>query len=236
MTDASAGAVRPVPWPQLVRHAIAATAHAYAPYSNYRVGAAALADAVRSPAVRPDACGVVAAPSVVLADAVRSPAVPPDAPGAVAAPTESALPVAGGDRPATGDRTTGGTVGEAAAMPGERAPGAGPRLVTGANVENASYGLTLCAECSLVSALHTTGGGKLIQFVCVDGSGTVVMPCGRCRQLLWEHGGPDLRILTPQGEQRLSQVLPQAWGPANLAASQPERAGPAGAATPAELM
>jgi cytidine deaminase len=102
----------------------------------------------------------------------------------------------------------------------------GARLVTGANVENASYGLTLCAECSLVSALHMSGGGRLTQFVCVDGAGAVVTPCGRCRQLLWEHGGPALRLLTPEGEQTLAQLLPQAWGPADLA-SAPD--GPAAA-------
>jgi cytidine deaminase len=135
LPDAQAGGA---PWDELVGRASAATALAYAPYSGYLVGAAAMVDAVR--------------------------------------------------------------------------------VVTGANVENASYGLTLCAECSLVSALHMTGGGRLTQFVCVDGAGVVVMPCGRCRQLLWEHGGPELRLLTPLGEQTLDQVLPQAWGPANLAA------------------
>ncbi|MDR3201539.1 MAG: cytidine deaminase [Bifidobacteriaceae bacterium] len=85
------------------------------------------------------------------------------------------------------------------------------RLVTGCNVENASYGLTLCAECSLVSALAGSGGGRLTAFVCVDGAGQVIMPCGRCRQLLWEHGGAALRIWTPAGRQTMSQVLPQAW-------------------------
>ncbi|MDR2566244.1 MAG: cytidine deaminase [Bifidobacteriaceae bacterium] len=85
------------------------------------------------------------------------------------------------------------------------------RLVTGCNVENASYGLTLCAECALVSALHMSGGGRLEQFVCVDGLGNVITPCGRCRQLLWEHGGPALRVLTPEGEVTLAALLPQPW-------------------------
>ena len=63
------------------------------------------------------------------------------------------------------------------------------RVVVGCNVENASYGVTLCAECALVSGLHVSGGGRLVAFTCVDKHGNVLMPCGRCRQLLWEHGG-----------------------------------------------
>ncbi len=90
------------------------------------------------------------------------------------------------------------------------------RTVTGCNVENASYGVTLCAECGLVSQLHLTGGGRLTHFVCVDGSGEVLMPCGRCRQLLWEAGGADLELLTVSGVRRLDAVLPDAFGPENL--------------------
>ncbi len=90
------------------------------------------------------------------------------------------------------------------------------RMVTGCNVENASYGVTLCAECGLVSQLHLTGGGRLRRFVCVDGEERVIMPCGRCRQLLHEHGGADLVLLTPQGERSLRDVLPQAFGPDDL--------------------
>jgi len=90
------------------------------------------------------------------------------------------------------------------------------RLVTGCNVENASYGLTLCAECGLISQLIATGGGRLAALCCVDASGTVIMPCGRCRQLLWEHGGPDLQVLTPTGPQAICDLLPQAFGPADL--------------------
>jgi cytidine deaminase len=85
------------------------------------------------------------------------------------------------------------------------------RLITGANVENASYGLTLCAECSLISALHMGGGGKLAAFTCVNGDGQVIMPCGRCRQLLVEHGGPDLVLLTVSGVKTMAQVLPDAF-------------------------
>ena len=66
------------------------------------------------------------------------------------------------------------------------------RVLTACNVENASYGLTLCAECGLVSALHATGGGRLVAVACVDGRGEPLVPCGRCRQLLHEHGGPEL--------------------------------------------
>jgi cytidine deaminase len=91
------------------------------------------------------------------------------------------------------------------------------RLVTGCNVENAAYGVVLCAECGLVSQLHITGGGRLTHFVCVDGHGDLLMPCGRCRQLLWENGGPDLELLTRSGVRRLEELLPDAFGPADLA-------------------
>lgn len=90
------------------------------------------------------------------------------------------------------------------------------RMVTGCNVENASYGVTLCAECGLVSQLHLTGGGRLTHFVCVDGRGAVIMPCGRCRQLLLENGGPDLLLMTVSGVRRMGQVLPDAFGPDDL--------------------
>ncbi len=90
------------------------------------------------------------------------------------------------------------------------------RLVSGANVENASYGLTLCAECSMVSALYATGGGRLVAAYCVDGNGDPLMPCGRCRQLLYEHGGPDLLVMTPLGVQTMAEILPQAFGPWDL--------------------
>ncbi len=91
------------------------------------------------------------------------------------------------------------------------------RIVSGCNVENASYGLALCAECGLVSALHATGGGRLVAFACVDGQGVTLMPCGRCRQLLYEHGGPELLVDTPEGVLPMDRVLPQAFGPHNLA-------------------
>jgi cytidine deaminase len=90
------------------------------------------------------------------------------------------------------------------------------RLVSGANVENASYGLTLCAECSMVSALHASGGGRLVAAYCVDGNGDALMPCGRCRQLLYEHGGPGMQVMTPRGVQTMEQILPQAFGPWDL--------------------
>jgi cytidine deaminase len=126
-----------IDWPALRRAALEAMGHAYAPYSQYPVGAAALVD--------------------------------------------------------------------------------DGRVISGCNVENASYGVGLCAECGLVSALHATGGGSLVAFACVDGRGAVLMPCGRCRQLLWEHGGPDLLVDTPEGIKPMTDVLPMAFGPGDLA-------------------
>jgi cytidine deaminase len=123
-------------WAQLRAAATTATAHAYAPYSGYRVGAAALVE--------------------------------------------------------------------------------DGRIVSGCNVENAAYGVALCAECGLISQLHLTGGGRLTHFVCVDGAGAVIMPCGRCRQLLWENGGAGLEVLTVSGVRTMDQVLPDAFGPENL--------------------
>jgi cytidine deaminase len=90
------------------------------------------------------------------------------------------------------------------------------RVVSGCNVENASYGVTLCAECSLVSQLAMTGGGRLVAFACVDGAGAVLMPCGRCRQLLYEFGGDGLLVDTPRGVLPMTEVLPQAFGPQHL--------------------
>lgn len=90
------------------------------------------------------------------------------------------------------------------------------RIVTGCNVENAAYGVALCAECGLVSALHAGGGGRLVAFACVDVHGQVLMPCGRCRQLLWENGGPDCLIDSPAGIVTMREVLPQAFGPDDL--------------------
>ncbi len=91
------------------------------------------------------------------------------------------------------------------------------RLVVGCNVENAAYGVVLCAECGLVSQLHATGGGRLTHFVCVNGKGDIIMPCGRCRQLLFEHGGRDLQLWTVSGIRPMSEVLPDAFGPDDLA-------------------
>jgi len=90
------------------------------------------------------------------------------------------------------------------------------RVVTGCNVENAAYGVTLCAECGLVSALIDSGGGRLVAFTCVDGHGSVLMPCGRCRQLLHEHGGPDLVLETVSGLRTMAEVLPDAFGARDL--------------------
>ena len=90
------------------------------------------------------------------------------------------------------------------------------RIVTGCNVENAAYGVALCAECGLVSELVATGGGRLVAFSCCNANGELLMPCGRCRQLLWEHGGADLLVDTPLGVQAMSEVLPQAFGGADI--------------------
>ncbi len=89
-------------------------------------------------------------------------------------------------------------------------------VVVGCNVENAAYGVTLCAECSLVSALITGGGGRLVAFTCVDSRGEQIMPCGRCRQLLWEHGGPELLVDSVAGIRTMNEVLPDAFGPEDL--------------------
>ncbi|MGX1749041.1 cytidine deaminase [Glutamicibacter protophormiae] len=128
------------PWSQLEAAAAAALSKAYAPYSNFRVGAAAL----------------------------------------------------------TGDG----------------------RLVSGCNIENAAFGVTLCAECSMLGELFATGGGTLDYFVCFgqlkDGELELITPCGRCRQLLFEHRGPDLRIKTASGIVGMDQLLPDAFGPHNI--------------------
>ena len=94
------------------------------------------------------------------------------------------------------------------------------RVVVGCNVENAAYGATLCAECGLVSSLHATGGGRLTHFVCVDGRGELLMPCGRCRQLLAEAGGARLLVLTARGVRTMDEVLPDAFGIADLDAAR----------------
>ena len=86
------------------------------------------------------------------------------------------------------------------------------RIVVGCNVENAAYGVALCAECGMVSALHASGGGRLVAVSCVDADGDALMPCGRCRQLLWENGGPQCQVMSPDGVMTMSEVLPLAFG------------------------
>jgi cytidine deaminase len=93
------------------------------------------------------------------------------------------------------------------------------RVIVGCNVENASYGLGLCAECGLVSTLHATGGGRLVAVTCVGQDGSPLMPCGRCRQLLWENGGADCLLETPRGVLPMSEVLPDAFDSSDLAVS-----------------
>ena len=106
------------------------------------------------------------------------------------------------------------------------------RVVVGCNVENASYGVTLCAECGLVSSLHATGGGRLVAVACVDRYGEPLMPCGRCRQLLWEHGGPELLVDGPERPLTMTELLPHAFDVLDLR----DRAGaPDQAAIPSQL-
>ncbi|WP_308493208.1 cytidine deaminase [Microbacterium terrisoli] len=90
------------------------------------------------------------------------------------------------------------------------------RIISGCNVENASYGLTLCAECGLISDLHRSGGGQLVAFACVNGEGATIMPCGRCRQLLNEHAIPGMLLDTVSGIRTIDEVLPDAFGPRDL--------------------
>jgi cytidine deaminase len=95
------------------------------------------------------------------------------------------------------------------------------RIVRGCNVENASYGMTLCAECGVISALHSSGGGRLVALSCVDSSGAALMPCGRCRQLLWEHGGPKCLVDARGGPLALAELLPYAFDAGELNRSDP---------------
>lgn len=85
------------------------------------------------------------------------------------------------------------------------------RVVTGCNVENGSYGVTLCAECTMAGQLHLTGGGRFVAVACRSGTGDLLMPCGRCRQVLQELGGSDCLVDTPRGVLPMSQVLPDAF-------------------------
>jgi cytidine deaminase len=95
------------------------------------------------------------------------------------------------------------------------------RVVVGCNVENAAYGVVLCAECGVVSALHATGGGRLVALSCVDRSGAPIMPCGRCRQLLWESGGPDCLVDSVDGPLPMEALLPGAFEAADLGRAVP---------------
>lgn len=90
------------------------------------------------------------------------------------------------------------------------------RVVAGCNVENAGYGVTLCAECGLISELAMTGGGRLVAFVCVNREGETIMPCGRCRQLLSEHALPGMLLETVSGIRTIDEVIPDAFGPRDL--------------------
>ena len=97
------------------------------------------------------------------------------------------------------------------------------QVITGCNVENASYGLTLCAECGLVSALHVAGAGALRAVAVVAGDGEPLLPCGRCRQLLLEAGGDGLLVDTAEGPVELKVLLPSAFSGTDLAARREQR-------------
>lgn len=90
------------------------------------------------------------------------------------------------------------------------------RVVVGCNVENAAYGVVLCAECGVVSSLHATGGGRLVALSCVGATGEPLMPCGRCRQLLWENGGPECLVEADPAPITVAELLPHAFGVADL--------------------
>ncbi|MGW4368776.1 cytidine deaminase [Nocardia takedensis] len=103
---------------------------------------------------------------------------------------------------------------------GAAALSADGRIVRGCNVENVSYGLALCAECVLIGNLFAGGGGRLVAVSVSDSRGEILMPCGRCRQLLHEHGGPDLLVDHRAGPVPLRRLLPDAFGPDDLDAGQ----------------
>lgn len=90
------------------------------------------------------------------------------------------------------------------------------RVVTGCNVENAAYGVGLCAECAMAGQLRLTGGGRLVAVACRSGAGELLMPCGRCRQIIFELGGPECLVDTPRGPLPMTDVLPDAFGPSDL--------------------
>ncbi|MBB5893437.1 cytidine deaminase [Kutzneria kofuensis] len=90
------------------------------------------------------------------------------------------------------------------------------RVVTGCNVENAAYGVALCAECTMAGQLRLTGGGRFVAVACRSGEGELLMPCGRCRQIIYELGGPDCLVDTPRGVLTMREVLPDAFGPEDL--------------------
>jgi cytidine deaminase len=97
------------------------------------------------------------------------------------------------------------------------------RIVAGCNVENVSYGLGLCAECAVVCNLFSAGGGRLIALSCVAADGALLMPCGRCRQVLLEHGGPEMMIDHPSGPRPLGELLPDAFGPEDMTRGEPKK-------------
>ncbi|PPJ25249.1 cytidine deaminase [Nocardia nova] len=97
---------------------------------------------------------------------------------------------------------------------------AGGSIVSGCNVENVSYGLGVCAETVLVGNFCSSGGGRLLAVAVCDSHGEILMPCGRCRQVLYEHGGPELLVDHRGGPVPLARLLPDAFGPDDLTAGR----------------
>ena len=95
------------------------------------------------------------------------------------------------------------------------------RIITGCNVENASYGLSLCAECGLVSQLHASGGGRLVAVTAMHADGTILAPCGRCRQLLLEAGGTELMVDGASAPRPLGELLPDSFSIEDLETREP---------------
>jgi cytidine deaminase len=95
------------------------------------------------------------------------------------------------------------------------------RIVPGANVENASYGLSMCAERTAVFRAASEGARGLVAVAVVASNEDPTWPCGACRQVLYELG-PDLMVISEgsggrREERRLADLLPDAFGPADLA-------------------
>ena len=95
------------------------------------------------------------------------------------------------------------------------------RVIPGANVENASYGLSMCAERTAAFRAASEGVRRLVAVAVAASNEEPTWPCGACRQVLWEFG-PDMIVVSEgaggrREERRLADLLPDAFGPADLA-------------------